>query len=169
MIRTVPESSREIAHGLSTNLARLLRELSMDFERRIHRELLLRGYSEIRPAHIAVFSHLGTGAVRVTELAEHARVTQQAMGKMLKEMERLGYIRRDVDSGDKRARKIRLTVLGTQLTIDCLEAHRKTHAYYAEKVGIELLAQLDRDVRETVSRLDLADLPASRASTTAAP
>ena len=109
MSKTTAETNREIAYRLSNNLPRLLREFSRDFERRIWRELAVKGHPEIRPSHSRVFANLGMGSVRVSELAERAQVTQQAMGKMLKELERMGYVARDVDSGDKRAKEIRLT------------------------------------------------------------
>ena len=83
MTKTTAETNREVAHRLSNNLSRLLREFSRDFERRIWQALENRGYPDIRPSHSAVFANLGMGAVRVTELAERAQVTRQAMGKML--------------------------------------------------------------------------------------
>ncbi|MDX1734993.1 MAG: MarR family transcriptional regulator, partial [Halioglobus sp.] len=110
--KSTAERNREVAAQLSNNLSRLLREFYRDFERRIFAGLAARGYTDIRPSHSSVFGNLGMGAVRVTELAERAQVTQQAMGKMLKELERLGYIARDIDSGDKRAKEIRLTERG---------------------------------------------------------
>ena len=70
--------------------------------------------------------NLGMGAVRVTELAERAQVTQQAMGKMLKEVERMGYIARDVDKEDKRAKEIRLTETGVALVEESLRADKKS-------------------------------------------
>ena len=89
MTSTAAETNQAIAYRLSNNLSRLLREFSRDFERRIWQGIASRGYTDIRPSHSAVLANLGMGAVRVTELAERAQVTQQAMGKMLKELERM--------------------------------------------------------------------------------
>ena len=44
--KSTAETNREIAAGLSNNLSRLLREFSRDFERRIWRGLVQRGYSD---------------------------------------------------------------------------------------------------------------------------
>ena len=77
-MQSTAEKNKAIASLLSNDLSRLLREFSRDFERRIGLALIARGYQDIRPSHSAVFANLGTGAVRVTELAEHAQVTQQA-------------------------------------------------------------------------------------------
>src|SRR5210317_648331 len=83
MEKTIAETNRAIAHALSTNLARLLMEVGGDFDRCVLARLHQAGYPDIRPAHQTVFANLGTGAVRVSELAERAQVTQQAMGKTL--------------------------------------------------------------------------------------
>ncbi len=159
MNKTTAETNREIACLLSNNLSRLLREFSRDFERRIWRALEARGYPDIRPSHSAVFANLGLGAVRVTELAERAQVTQQAMGKMLKELERMGYVARDVDSGDKRAKEIRLTERGMALAADNLEVIREVRGQYAERIGEEELEQLETLLRQAVARLELDYLP----------
>lgn len=167
MNKTAAETNREIAYQLSNNLSRLLREFSRDFERRIWRALESRGYPDIRPSHSAVFANLGLGAVRVTELAERAQVTQQAMGKMLKELERLGYIARCVDSGDKRAREIQLTERGVQLAKDNLAAVTDVRNYYEQKIGSQELAQLETQLREGVGKLQLDYMPESWVDTPA--
>ncbi len=136
MSKSTAETNREIAASLSNNLSRLLREFSRDFERRIWQGLVQRGYQDIRPSHSAVLANLGLGAVRVTELAERARVTQQAMGKMLKELERLGYVTRGVDRGDRRAREIKLTARGERLASDSRSVGAEVRAAYADKVGL---------------------------------
>jgi len=161
MRKTTAQINREIAYRLSNNLPRLLREFSRDYERRIWRQLAERGYPEIRPAHSQVFANLGMGSVRVSELAERAQVTQQAMGKMLKELERLGYVARDVDLADKRAREIRLTDRGIQLAQASLEVMDEVREYYDAKVGSKQLLQLENDLRQTVKKLELEYLPES--------
>ena len=89
MAKSTAQTNQAIAFKLSNNLARLLKEFAKDFEHRVLIELHDRGHDDLRPSHSAVFSNLGMGAVRVTELAERAQVTQQAMGKMLKELEEI--------------------------------------------------------------------------------
>ena len=164
MNKTTSEQNQDIAQRLSNNLSRLLREFSRDFERRIWQSLDARGYPDVRPSHSAVFANLGMGAVRVTELAERAQVTQQAMGKMLKELERMGYVTRDLDSEDKRAKEIKLTELGIQLAADSLEVVAEVRQYYAEKIGERELASLEASLREAMCKLELDYLPESWAA-----
>lgn len=159
MNKTAAERNQAVASALSNNLARLLREFSRDFERRIWQGLAERGYPDIRPSHSAVFANLGMGAVRVTELAGRAQVTQQAMGKMLKELERMGYVARDIDGGDKRAKEIRLTARGAALASDSQEVIEKVRTEYAARIGTAQLDELEARLRDAVRKLQLAYLP----------
>ena len=161
MAKSTAQTNQAIAFKLSNNLARLLKEFAKDFEHRVLIELHDRGHDDLRPSHGAVFSNLGMGAVRVTELAERAQVTQQAMGKMLKELERIGYIARDVDGLDKRAREIRLTSRGVRLVEDSMKVVDKVRLEYAQKIGVEELEQLENMLRRAVNKIDISYLPES--------
>jgi DNA-binding MarR family transcriptional regulator len=156
-----PDTQAQLAYQLSNNLSRLLLEFGKDYERRILALLHERGHRLIRPSHSAVFSNLGLGAVRVTELAERAHITQQAMGKILKELERIGYVARDIDSDDKRAKKIRLTERGLQLVEDSLQAVSEVRGQYASEVGEQALDELEQKMAQVVNGIKLEYLPES--------
>ena len=131
-MQTASEEDRRrvITRRLSTTLPRILREFSRDFDRRVTRKLRERGHSAISLSHQIVFSNLGLGSTRVTELADRAQITQQAMGKTLRELENLGYLERVVDSTDRRARAISMTDKGLALVedaVECIEEIRESH------------------------------------------
>lgn len=161
MKKSTSEQNQDVAYKLSNNLVRLLIEFSKDFERRTLKALQDRGHTDIRPSHSVLFSNLGLGAVRVTELAERAQVTQQAMGKMLKEVERNGYIERGVDKKDKRAKEIRLTQKGVDMVGVSMEVVDEVRQYYSQKIGAKELDHLEYTLREAVNKLDLEYLPQS--------
>jgi DNA-binding MarR family transcriptional regulator len=161
MTRTTSEQNQDVAYKLSNNLVRLLLEFSKDFERRVLKQLQERGHDQIRPSHSILFSNLGLGAVRVTELAKRAQVTQQAMGKMLKEVERIGYITREIDTVDRRAKEIRLTAKGIQMVEESMEVVEEVRRYYAQRIGDNELDQLENQLREAVKKIGLEYLPES--------
>src|SRR5918998_3837695 len=70
------------------------------------------GYPELRPTHGCVFGTIGNGGDRLTALAERARMTKQAVGEVVSELEELGYVERVPDPDDGRAKIIRLTERG---------------------------------------------------------
>ena len=83
------------------------------------------GYPELRPAHACVFGTIGPDGDRLTSLADRAGMTKQAVGEVVSELERLGYVKRVPDPRDRRAKTIRLTERG-------LEAWVFGHALIAE-------------------------------------
>jgi DNA-binding MarR family transcriptional regulator len=151
---------------LSTTLGRVLREISRDYERRVLDRLHRRGHPQLSLAHQVVFSNLGLGRPRVTELASRARITQQAMGKTLRELEQLGYLQCAVDETDRRARVVQLTALGARAVRDALACCEETRAEYADMIGAEEIAELDVRLRAAASRLNLDYLPPTWAEDT---
>jgi DNA-binding MarR family transcriptional regulator len=70
-----------------------------------------------RATHTQVFENLDPGGTRLTVLAERTQMSHQAMGEMVDELVRHGFLERVPDPNDRRARLIRATRLGrTELT-----------------------------------------------------
>lgn len=153
------QGQQSATRHLSTTLARVLRELSRDFDRKVTRRLRERGHRDVSLSHQVVFANIGLGRTRVTELAERAQITQQAMGKTLRELENLGYVERIVDEADRRARAIHLTPRGTQLVEDTVAATEEVKREYAGKIGARELGELEARLREAAVRLELDYLP----------
>lgn len=75
-----------------------------------------------RPKHSAVFAQIDPKGSRLTELAHRANITPQAMGELVDELEDLGYLTRQPDPTDRRAKLIMLTGEGHA----AVEAGRQT-------------------------------------------
>lgn len=65
-----------------------------------------------KPSHSAVFAQIRPEGSRLTELARGANMTPQAMGQLVDELEDLGYVERQPDPTDRRAKLIVLTPRG---------------------------------------------------------
>src|SRR5919107_3574729 len=70
------------------------------------------GFPDVRSAHDCVFRFLEPGGVRLRDLADRADMTPQSIGEHVDELERLGYVERVPDPGDRRAKLIRPTARG---------------------------------------------------------
>ena len=101
----------------ANNTAALLGEAYSRLGHEIVAGVIAAGYPQ-RPAHSAVFAHIDITGTRLTDLALRANMTPQAMGQLVDDLERLGYVRRRPDPSDRRAKLIVLTDKG----YDCLEA-----------------------------------------------
>lgn len=75
------------------------------------------GYPQ-KPKHSAVFAQIDPKGSRLTALAERANMTPQAMGELVDELVDLGYVVREPDPRDRRAKLIILTGRGR----DCVAA-----------------------------------------------
>lgn len=76
--------------------------------RRLHEA----GFGELRPAHAKVFENYAAGARTVSEIAERAQMTKQAMGELVNHLEEWGYLVRITDPADRRAKQIAMTERG---------------------------------------------------------
>lgn len=72
------------------------------------------GYGDVRSAHAPLFMTIEPAGSSVTQLAERARMTKQAMGELARHLEAQGYVEYAVDQSDRRARRITLTARGWQ-------------------------------------------------------
>jgi DNA-binding MarR family transcriptional regulator len=99
------------------NTTALLGEAYARLGHRIVAGVVAAGYPQ-RPAHSAVFAHIDIDGTRLTDLALRANMTPQAMGQLVDDLERRGYVRRVPAPNDRRAKLIVLTERGH----DCLQA-----------------------------------------------
>ena len=65
-----------------------------------------------RPAQSAVMAHIDIEGARGTTIAARANITPQAAGELVDDLERLGYVVRQPDPDDRRAKRIILTERG---------------------------------------------------------
>lgn len=78
------------------------------------------GFDAVGEVHLALFRNLDLGGTRLTEIASRARMTKQAMAELVDKAEELGFIARQPDPGDGRAKIVVFTPAGFRL----LDQHR---------------------------------------------
>ena len=98
---------------------------------------------QIGAAHVHITRHLGLQGSRLTELAQQAGMSKQAMGDLVGQCEAWGLVRREPDPTDARARRIVFTDTG----LHWLEAFRQAVA----QAEAEFRAQVGDDVATVVS------------------
>jgi len=64
------------------------------------------GWENLQPDHLRLISIVGTDSVNNNELAKRARVSKQAMSKMVMQLEKFGFIDVNPDPKDSRAKVI---------------------------------------------------------------
>lgn len=107
--------------------------------------------SVLRAAHTQVFESLDPEGTRLTTLAERAQMSHQAMGEMVDELVRHGFLERTPDPADRRARLIRPSARGRVVISGAATALRMLHdRWEGELNGItvaEVVQALDTLIR----------------------
>lgn len=73
------------------------------------------GYDDLNPAHLSLFRYPGLDGQRLTDIAHSLQITKQSVHELLSHLERLGYLTRETDPTNRRARLVRLTAKGHEL------------------------------------------------------
>ncbi|GAB3960381.1 MarR family winged helix-turn-helix transcriptional regulator [Actinoallomurus acanthiterrae] len=106
------------------------------------------GHPDLRPQHGAVLAYLDPEGSRATDLARRSGQHKQVVGKVIDELEALGYVERRPDPADRRAKLIVPTPRGLdQMTrSDAILAGIEER--HAQDVGAEAFARFKRIFRE---------------------
>jgi DNA-binding MarR family transcriptional regulator len=90
----------------------LLRRPFLSARARIVDELRAAGFEELQAAHLAVFQYPGPEGRSPGDLARGANASKQAMNNLLAQLEKAGYLVREVNPANRRERTIGLTDRG---------------------------------------------------------
>ncbi|NNH72103.1 winged helix DNA-binding protein [Nocardia uniformis] len=138
-------------------LLKLLVLTTRSYEQELNCELSAE-HPDLRPAHYAVFRYLDPAGSRITTLAEAAGMTQQSMGELITHLERHGYVERQVDPADRRARLVVLTDSGRTTLAAAgariVEIERRLHGTLGAE-GLEELRTLLARTREVLAAEEL--------------
>lgn len=131
-----------------TDLTRMLLGARRVMAGELDAEFADRGYPELRPSHAAPLLGIDrrTGS-RITDLADEAHVTKQAMMAVVDDLESHGYVRRVPDPRDARAKLVRLTAAGRTAAAECRRAvtalDQRTRGRLGDRAYESLVASLD--------------------------
>lgn len=120
---------------LLTRSARLLNERAV---RAVHDA----GFVEVRESWLGMLRHLEPDGVRSSELAERLRVSRQAAGQLVSELQQHGYLERIPDPSDGRAKLVRITTRGLQAWLAGLSAFRELELELQAALGATNLTTL---------------------------
>ncbi|MFI9817813.1 MarR family winged helix-turn-helix transcriptional regulator [Saccharothrix variisporea] len=111
-----------------------------------------RGHPDLRPQHGAVMAYLDAEGTRATDLARHSGQHKQVIGKLLDELEALGYVRRLPDPTDRRAKLVVPTEKGLDHMAESDAIMAAMDARHAEAFGAQRYADFKRMYAELTDR-----------------
>ena len=128
---------RLLGHAMRRFDARVLQLMARDVEVPLALSNLA-ARDQISAAHIHITRHLALGGDRLTDLAERAGMSKQAMANLVDQCEAWGLVTREADPRDARARIVRFTDTGL-LWLQAFErAVLQAEAEFGDEVGAEV-------------------------------
>lgn len=94
--------------------------------------------AQIGAAHVHITRHLALSGSRLTDLAQRADMSKQAMGDLVTQCEAWGLVRRDPDPLDARARLIVFTATGLLWLEAFRQAVARAEREFREQVGADV-------------------------------
>jgi DNA-binding MarR family transcriptional regulator len=113
----------------------LLRLAWQDVRERIYEGVLEDGYTDLSRAHVLLFRWPVIDGLRPSELAARNQLSKQTINDLLKDLEKRGYLKRSLDPTDGRARIVRLTERGWNLTQVISDMSFATEREWAQVIG----------------------------------
>lgn len=122
-------------------------------EDRVFERLGEAGHEDITRAQGRLLAGMDEGGTRLVVLAERARVAKQTAVALVDKLEEAGYVTREPDPSDGRARLVVLTDRGSALVPPARAAEVETDEEWTRVLGARRAAALRRaleDLREVV-------------------
>jgi DNA-binding MarR family transcriptional regulator len=101
-----------------------------------------RGYTDLIAAHLDVFQYPGPENQRPIDLAAQTRMSKQALNYLLRQLEQLGYLTRDIDERDQRSKRIHATPRGLAAGKAIREIVQEVEAEWEQQLGPRNFSQL---------------------------
>ena len=134
------------------DLGVLASRLLFSLQEELFAKLAAAGYDDLHPRHAAVLAYLDEDGIRATELAQLTGRHKQIIGRMIDELEELGYVERRPDPEDRRAKLIFPTKRGLEQVRLGDEVIADIEARHAQQIGGRTYAEFRDVLRAVVAR-----------------
>ena len=128
---------RLLGHAMRRFDARVLQLMARDVEVPLALSNLA-ARDQVSAAHVHITRHLALAGDRLTDLAQRAGMTKQAMANLVDQCEAWGLVTREADPQDARARRVRFTPVGLAWLQAFRGAVAQAEAEFRAEVGDEV-------------------------------
>jgi len=122
-------------HSRERNWVKLIFVMKRQLDAWATEAIVCQGFEDFKLGHMPLLMNISPEGITNTELAKKARVTKQAMSKVVNELLDLGYIDTIGHDTDKRSSVIRLTDKGKRLVITARKCVSKLESTYEKTFG----------------------------------
>ena len=122
------------------------------FQKELFTRLSEAGHEHLRPRHGVIMAYLAADGTRASELSERSGQHKQVVGTLIDELERLGYVTRQPDPADRRAKLVGPTDLGRDQMVQAKKIIADIEDRLARQVGPERFAEFKKVFAEITTR-----------------
>ncbi len=126
---------RDAGYIQSCGWGKILSLLKKQFDQWAIERLAKKGYKGFKMTYMPVIMNIDQNGTSNNDLALRAKVTKQAMSKVIKELQKSGYISSKTDPNDKRSTIFKLTSKGQNLISSATESVGELMDEYRKLVG----------------------------------
>lgn len=137
------------------NIGSLLKKIYRIYSLELLKELQSRGFNDLRPSFLEILMYLSEhDGPSIKMIGKACGLKKQTMTSHLNELEKRGYIRREISEHDKREQLVFLTDYGEKFKLNLLQVTNDLERQYTTSIGeveldrVELM--LDNLYREIV-------------------
>lgn len=131
--------AKELAHN---NILSLLLNAYYQVDNELQLALEKKGWRQFTHAQSMIFLNMAEGRDRTIDIAKHMGVSKQAVSRTINELVEIGLIQFEIDSNDKRAKRLVLSTKGAVITEDATKSIFELEKNLAKKLGEQKTLQL---------------------------
>jgi DNA-binding MarR family transcriptional regulator len=111
------------------------------------------GFDDLNPSHVGLFRHPTLEGRRITDIAHQMQITKQSVHELIGHLEACGYVVREPDPTDRRARIVTLTSKGRRLEATIHDQARRAEERIAAILGPRRFGQLKQALETLIDEL----------------
>lgn len=136
------------------SFAKLISLLKRHFDAWAMNEFAAHGYGDFKIGYMPLIMNIQPEGITNNELAKKAKVTKQAMSKVVKELTEADYIRTETHGKDKRSSILYLTAKGKKLVLAARERVVELEKEYESVLGKRKFAEMKEMLTQLVDYHD---------------
>jgi DNA-binding MarR family transcriptional regulator len=129
------EKLRDTEYILRCGWGKVIGHLRKQFEQWAIERLAQKGYKGFKFVYMPVIMNIDLEGTNNNDLAKRAQVTKQAMSKVVKELQQMGYITSKIDPNDKRSTIFLLTNKGKNFIMGARDSVAELMEEYRNVLG----------------------------------
>jgi len=136
------------------SVGKLISHIKRHFDAWAMSEFCEHGYADFKMGYMPLIMNIHPEGITNNELAKKARVSKQAMSKVVKELSEAQYIATEPDGKDKRSSLIYLTPKGKKLVLSAKERVLSLEKEYEQVLGKKGLVQFKEMLNKLIEYHD---------------